>query len=122
MRVAVYGSSDWDNYSDLVRQVTLFIQEAVELEHEGITFVHTGKKGAENMITEYIGKTEKFLRQKKFKIKEELFRDKNKLADVKIAESGIDYAIIFSTRDKRTQICKQILGAYEIPFRLVEKD
>jgi len=120
MRVAVYGSQEWDNYSELVRQVTLFIQEAFQLEHDNITFIHTGKRGAENMITEYVGKTERFLRQKNFKLKEELIRNSGKLNDHAIIESGVDYAIIFNTKDKRTYGCKSLLDAYGIPYTMVE--
>jgi hypothetical protein len=120
MRIAIFGSNEWDNYTDIMRSMTVFIQEAAELGHTEVIFVHSGKRGAENMITEYIGKTEKFLRQKKFKIKEELFRDRSKITDVKIVESGIDFALVFSTGDGRTYRSKKLLEAYEIPFRLIE--
>jgi hypothetical protein len=120
MRVAVYGSHDWDNYGELVRQITLFIQEAVQLEHEKLTFVHAGKKGAENMITEYVGKTEKFLRQKNFRLKEELFRSGGKLNDHALVESGLDYALVFSTKDKRSYSCKGLLEAYNVPYLWIE--
>ena len=40
MRVGVFGSYDWDNYNEVIRQLTLFIQEAAQLEHENIVFVH----------------------------------------------------------------------------------
>jgi hypothetical protein len=120
MRVAVFGSKDWTDYPDLMRQLTIFIQDAVSLEHKEITLVHTGKQGAEDMVTEYIGKTEKFLRQKGFRLKEELFRGDKNLADLKIIESGIGYAILFSTKDKRTISCSKLLQAYEIPHKVVE--
>lgn len=122
MRVAVFGSNEWENYSDIVRNLTVFIQDSYELGHTEIIFVHSGKQGAENMITEYIGKTEKFLRQKKFKIKEELFRDRSKIADIKIIESGIEFGLVFSTRDSRTYKAKKALEAYNIPFRIIESD
>jgi hypothetical protein len=121
MNVGIYGSTDWTNYPELMRQLTLFIQEAHELEHGGINFVHSGKKGAENMISEYVGKTEKFLRQKNFKITETIHRsNKDSNTDIKIIESGLDYAILFSTKDKRTYSCKEILKIYEIPHRVIE--
>ena len=52
MKVGVFGSKDWNNYSDVMRNLTVFIQNAHELGHEGIVFVHSGSRGAENMITE----------------------------------------------------------------------
>jgi hypothetical protein len=120
MRVAVFGSKNWKNYPDLMRHLTILIQESAELGHDKIVFVHGGRLGAENMITEYVGKTEKFLRQKNFKIKEELFRDKTDLSDVRLIESGIDFALIFSTNDKRSFSCKKLLEAYNVPARILE--
>ena len=120
MRIAIFGSNEWDSYTDIMRSMTVFIQEAAELGHTEIVVVHGGKPGAEDMITEYIGKTEKFLRQKKFKLKEELFRDRSKISDIKIIESGIEFALVFSTGDGRTYRSKKALEAYNIPFRLIE--
>jgi hypothetical protein len=117
MRVAVFGSKDWKNYPDLMRYLTVLIQESAELGHDRLTFVHGGRHGAENMITEYVGKVEKMLRHNNFKIKEELFRDKSGFSDVKLIESGIEFALVFSTEDKRTLACKKILEAYEVPTR-----
>jgi len=73
MRVLVFGSKDYTNYNSLIREVTVLIDDRKHWfpEDTEYTFIHTGLKGAENMITEYIGKTERFLRQKGYKIKEE---------------------------------------------------
>ena len=120
MRVAVFGSYDWDSYNDFIRSMTVFIQDVHELGHDNVIFVHSGKTGAENMVTEYINKTEKFLRQKDFKVKEEFFRGRAKFANVEIIESGIDYALVFSTQDKRAVGCKKLLEAYNIPFAVYE--
>jgi len=120
MRVAVFGSYDWNSYPDFMRSITVFIQNAHELGHDNVIFVHTGKNGAENMVTEYVGKTQKFLKQKNFRIKEEFVKDKTGTDIVKIAESGVDYGIIFSTGDKRAKSCMQILSAYNIPYNTIE--
>lgn len=120
MRVGIFGSSEWDNYMDLVRSITVLIQESHELGHDNIVFVHSGKHGAENMLTEYIGKTQKFLKQKQFKIKEDLFRQRSKISDVNIIESGLDFAMVFSTNDRRTHSSKKLLDAYGIPYRIIE--
>ena len=121
MRVGIFGSKDWESYPDIIRNVTLFIQEAHEIGHDNIIFVHSGGPGAEQMITEYIGKTEKFLREKKFRIKEEISKKNAQvIKDVKIIESGIEYALIFSTGDKRTDACQRLLKEYNIPFQLAE--
>ena len=121
MRVAIFGSKDWSNYPDIIRSLTIFIQEAHEMGHDNIVFVHSGGRGAENMITEYIGKTQRFLKQKQFKIKEEVLRnDSQVLKDMAIIESGVEFALIFSTGCRRTLACKKILQEYNIPFRIVE--
>ena len=122
MKVGVFGSRDWESYPDIIRNLTLFIQNAHELGHEGILFVHSGSRGAENMITEYVGKTQKFLREKNFKLKEEVLRAENQVfKDMAVMESGLDFAIIFSTGCKRTGACKRILKEYAIPYQIVEK-
>lgn len=121
MRVGIFGSKDWSSYPDVIRSLTLFIQESHELGHDNIMFVHSGAKGAENMITEYIGKTQKFLRQKNFKIKEEILRaDVQIVRDMNVVESGLDFAIVFSTKCKRIGACQRVLKEYNIPFRVIE--
>ena len=121
MRVGVFGSKDWSSYPDIIRTLTLFIQEAHELGHDNIIFVHSGGGGAEQMLSEYIGKTEKFLREKKFKIKEEIMkRNAQVVKDIGVIESTLDYALVFSTGDKRIISCQRLLKEYQIPFKLTE--
>lgn len=121
MKVGVFGSKDWVDYPDLMRNMTVFIQDAHELGHDNIILVHTGINGAENMITEYIGKTEKFLRQKKFKLKEELIRGKSQIInDMNVVESGLEYSLVFSTGCNRTKSILKILKEYSIPYLLIE--
>jgi hypothetical protein len=122
MRVIVFGSKDWTDYNDLIRQVTLLIEDnkAYYPDDKEYTFVHKGMQGAENMITEYIGKTEKFLRQKGYKIKEELIRDKGSLSDINMIESGASIGIIFGDSPRNRQSIKlmEVLG---IPYRYFPK-
>jgi hypothetical protein len=123
MRVGILGSKDWENYSEVIRSLTVFIQEAHELGHDELILVHTGSKGAENMITEYVGKTKKFLREKGFKIKEEVAaRNSQIIKDMSVIDSDLQYALLFSTGDKRTISFKKILKEYGIPFRIIELD
>jgi hypothetical protein len=122
MRVLIFGSKDWTDYNDLIRQLTVLIDDRKHFYPEDIeyTFVHTGMRGAENMVTEYIGKTEKFLRQKGYKIKEELVRDKSPLADHSLIESMPDFALVFGTSE-RNRSCVKLLEAYGIPHRFVKE-
>lgn len=122
MRVVVFGSKDWTDYNDLIRQVTLLIEDnkAYYPDDKEYTFVHKGMPGAENMITEYIGKTEKFLRQKGYKIKEELIRDKGSLSDVSMIESYPNIGIVFGDSPRNKQSIK-LMEAMGVPYRYFPK-
>jgi hypothetical protein len=71
------------------------------------------------MITEYIGKTEKFLRQKGYKIKEELIRDKASFSDVTLIESVPDFALVFGD-SARNKSCVKLLEAINVPHRYIK--
>jgi len=118
MKVLVFGSKDWEDYNDLIRQVTLLIEDnkVYYPQDKEFLFVHKGLKGAENMITEYIGKTERFLAQKGYKIKEQLIRDKSPLADVAMIESEPSIALVFGECARNKQVIS-LLEAYNIPYR-----
>jgi hypothetical protein len=121
MRVIVFGSKDWSDYSELIRQLTVLIDDRKHWfpDDKEYIFVHTGMRGAENMITEYIGKTERFLRQKGYKIKEELVRDKSSFSDVTLIESMPDFALVFGESPRNKQ-CMSVLESYDIPFRYIK--
>jgi len=122
MRVIVFGSKDWEDYNDLIRQLTLLIEDNKHFypDDKEYVFVHKGLKGAENMVTEYIGKTEKFLRQKGYKIKEELVRDKSSFSDVTMIESDPSIALVFGDSSRNRQ-CLKLLEAMEVPYRFFSK-
>jgi len=122
MRVIVFGSKDWSDYNDLIRQLTVLIDDRKHFypEDTEYTFVHTGMRGAENMVTEYIGKTEKFLRQKGYKIKEEIIRDKSGLADHSLIEAMPDFALVFGD-SPRNRSCVKLLEAYAVPHRYIKE-
>lgn len=118
MRVLVFGSKEWKDYNDLIRQVTILIEDNRHHypDDQECIFIHKGLHGAENMITEYIGKTEKFLRQKGYKIKEEIIRDKSSYSDLTMIESEPNIALIFGD-SARNKTCKNLLEEYNIPYR-----
>jgi hypothetical protein len=120
-RIAVFGSRDWDNYPDVMRTLTVFIEDAKADGDNEVIFVHAPNRGADDMVTEYVGKVEKFLRQKDFRIKEQLIRKEGQaLTDLAIIESGITHAIIFTTGCRRTRTCDKLLVEYEIPTTIVK--
>ena len=118
MRVLIFGSKDYADYNSLIREITVLIDDRKHWnpDDKEYIFMHTGLKGAENMVTEYIGKTEKFLRQKGYKIKEELIRDKSSFSDVTLIESTPDFSLVFG-ESQRNRSCIKLLEAYGVPFR-----
>jgi hypothetical protein len=122
MRVLVFGSRNWTDYNDLIRQLTVLIDDRKHFypEDKEYVFIHTGMQGAENMVTEYIGKTEKFLRQKGYRIKEELVRNKSAISDVALIEDKPDFALVFGD-SKRNSSCLKLLEIYEIPYRHISQ-
>jgi UDP-N-acetylglucosamine:LPS N-acetylglucosamine transferase len=121
MRVLVFGSKNYKDYNELIRQITVLIDDRKHFypEDKQHVFIHGGSQGAENMVTEYIGKVEKFLRQKGFSIKEEIIRLRSSLDDVSIIEKGADFALIFGHSD-RNKSCQNLLDVYGIPYRYVD--
>lgn len=129
MRVLVSGSRNWVDYNEIMRKMTVTLDEWVSTnpEDKKITFVHSGSSPAENMITEYIGKVERLLRQKGYSIKEQLVRSR---IDESYSKSGslfdlanldIDKTVVF-IRDscKRTQSLANISSAMGIPTDIVK--
>ena len=126
MRVIVIGSKEWDNYSEIMRQVTLLLEDVKYYEDNNLTLVHAASKGAEDMVTEYVGKVDKFLKQKGDFIREEIFRNSREtpksVNDYNMIEYGADYALIFKAGDdKRTFYCKKLLEEFNIPYREINK-
>ena len=120
MRVLVFGAKDFHDYNELIRQITVLLDDRKHFypEDKEYVFVHTGMRGAENMVTEYIGKTEKYLRQKGYRIKEELVRDTSSYSDVTLIESVPDFALVFGNSD-RNKSCIKLMDAYGIPDRFI---
>lgn len=128
MRVAVAGSKNWSNYNELIRQLTLIIEDHARenSDDKHIVFVHTGSAGAENMVTEYCGKVYGYLRQKGYHVKDQVFRPKGVNGkvinrDVELLESDIDRAIVFmAASSNRVSAFARLADAYDIPTTIVK--
>ena len=129
MKIMVVGSKNWVDYNEVMRVMTVTIDRWVSTNPEDkvITFVHSGSVGAENMVTEYIGKVEKFMRQKDYHIKEKLYSRSNYgnpgllARDYDILTSGVDKAIVFiRDRCKRSESFINMAKADNIPVELVK--
>lgn len=128
MRVLVGGSRNWVDYNEIIRKMTVILDEWVSTnpEDKKITFVHTASSPAENMVTEYIGKVERLIKQKGYSIDEYLFRpkkpsDSSTVQMYDLASLNIDKAVFF-IRDscKKTQSLANISSAMEIPTDIVK--
>lgn len=128
MRILVGGSRNWVDYNEIMRKMTVILDQWVSTNpsDKKITFVHTASSPAENMVTEYIGKVERLLKQKGYSIDEQLFRPK-KVSDTSavqmydLASLDIDKALFF-IRDscKKTYSLANISSAMEIPTEIVK--
>lgn len=129
MRVLVAGSRNWVDYNEIMRKMTVILDEWVSSNpsNKSITFVHTASSPAENMITEYIGKVEKLIRQKGFSIDEQLVRPnrgeqwQGRLSIDDISNLHVDKSVMF-IRDscKKTQNIASITSAMGIPTDIVK--
>lgn len=126
MNVMVVGSKDWNDYPDLVRAMTILIEDwkHARPEETKLVFIHSGSSGAENMLTEWVGKIEGFMRQKGISVKEQLYRidkSKNGLSDFEVLESQPEMLIVFQKNAcKRAESCAKIAQEYNIPTRVIE--
>lgn len=123
MRVLVFGSRDWTDYSQVMRSMAVLLEDLKYSEEptKRLTVVHSGTPGAEDMVTEFICKVDKLLRQNKVYVKEELYRA-NPTNTYNIIEKGADSAIVFTTKtDKRTKYCIQMLKEFEIPTKIINQ-
>lgn len=128
MKIIIVGSKNWVDYNEIMRVITVNIDRWVSTnpEDKRITFIHTGRVGAENMVTEYIGKVEKFMRQKGYHINEKLYggpsnNPSNIARDYDMINSGADKAIVFiRDRCKRSESFIKLANANGIPVELVK--
>ena len=121
MKALVFGSKDWSDYMEFIRQMTLLLEDNKHYypDDKEYIFVHKGLKGAENMVTEYIGKVEKMIRSNGYKIKEEIIRDKSSYSDVTMIESTPSIALVFGDCPRNRQ-CIKLLEAMGIPYRYIK--
>jgi hypothetical protein len=124
MKVIVIGSKDWSDYGSIMRNMTIFLEDIRYDETiNNVTFVHTGSRGAENMLTEYVGKVDKFLRQKGITLRENILKPSKSsdkfINDYKIMENGADFALVFMTKnDKKMLSMIKLLEEFGIPTRI----
>lgn len=128
MRVLIAGSRNWVDYNEIMRKMTVVLDEWVSSNSDNqIVFVHTALSPAENMVTEYIGKVERLIKQKGYSIKEEIARTRGNyswqsgLSVDEISNLKVDKAIMF-IRDscKKTQNIANITSAMGIPTEIVK--
>ena len=129
MRVLIAGSRNWVDYNEIMRKMTVILDEWVSSNPSDrkITFVHTASSPAENMITEYIGKVEKLVSQKGYSISEQLCKPgrgeqwQGRVSIDDVSKMKVDKAIMF-IRDscKKTHNIANITSAMGIPTDIVK--
>lgn len=129
MRVFIAGSRNWVDYNEIMRKMTVVLDEWVSSNpsDKKITFIHTASSPAENMITEYIGKVEKLIKQKGYAIDEQLLRPKlgeqwqGRVSVDDISSLSLDRAVMF-IRDscKKTHNIANITSAMGIKTDIVK--
>lgn len=119
MKIAVLGSREWLDYPTLIRKLTIEIEDWIRMypEDTSLLFLHTGARGAETMVTEYVGKIETLAKQNGRKISDRVIYSQSSDRDRELVESNqVDKAIIFAKRDcKRSQRFAKIAEGLGIP-------
>jgi hypothetical protein len=126
MKIVVVGSRSWKDYNYLMRKLTIIIEDwAKSNDEEPLIFIHQAQSGAEDMVTEYIGKTEKFLKQKGLVVRERVFprSDNQTSRDYEMLSSGVDEVIIFLSKNpcKRSASFAKIAEAHEIKTTVIKE-
>ena len=120
MKVLVFGNKEWSDYNEFMRQMTVLLDDRKHWnpDDKEYIFIHQGGIGAENMVTEYVGKVHKLLKSNGYKIKEELIRDRSEGIEESLILSDIDFALVFG-KSYRTNKCVAYLELYGIPYRFI---
>jgi hypothetical protein len=130
MKVIVVGSKDWEDYPTLSRKMAVLMEDWVyqNPEDKTLTVVHAGNRGAENMVTEFIGKVERLVKQNGYSIKEKVYSIKTFTGnnpmiarDGKMLEDGADMVLVFQRGEcKRSQALSKLSEAYGIKTEVVK--
>lgn len=120
MKIGIVGSTDWDNYPMLMRKLAIEIEDwrLANPEDNKLVIVHSGaRNGVEDMVSEYVGKVEGFLKQKGVTITERVRSSKinpsNHSSD--LLEEGLDKLIVF----KKGNCSRNLLTIKAAEFRAI---
>lgn len=126
MKIGVIGSRSWEDYQTLIRKLTVEIEDwkLANPEDNRIMFIHYGNSGAENMVTEYVGKVEDYMRQKRVFVNDKIFRfySKDQFAkDFELINSDIDKLLIFAKEPcARSKNAATIAETLEVPYTYIK--
>lgn len=124
MNIAVVGSVDWEDYPTLMRKLVIEIEDWTHLhpEDDRLVFIHGGSRGAEDMVTEFVGKVSALAKQKNKIITDKVFRSKTSNKYEELAMSDIDKAIVFQKNHcKKTSVFANIVQEIGIPLVIVKE-
>ena len=123
MKIAVVGSREWEDYNTLIRKLSIEIEDWIRFypDDNKLIFVHGGARGAENMVTEFVGKIQSLAKQNKKTITDKVFYSESSDRYAEIAMSDIDRAVIFQKIPcGKTTKFANIVQEMEIPTVIVK--
>lgn len=127
MKIGVIGSKGWEDYQTLIRKLTVEIEDwrIANPDENKIYFIHQGVTISENMVTEYVGKVEDFMRQKKIFVKDKIFRVPSRrdqfARDFEFINSDIDRLIIFAKEPcARSKNAATMAETLEVPYTYIK--
>lgn len=127
VKIGVIGSKGWEDYQTLIRKLTVEIEDwkINNPDENKIAFIHQGTTASENMVTEYVGKIEDFMRQKKVIVSDKIFRVPSKrdqfAKDFELINSDIDRLIIFAKEPcARSRNAATIAETLNVPYTYIK--
>jgi hypothetical protein len=132
MKIIVIGSKNWTNYEELMRKMTVVVYDWVRSNPEDkvLTVLHTGSRGAEDMISDYVIRIRKLSKQNGYTIKEKIYSIKNYPEEFgfmdrdrdMIENGGAEKALVFIKDScKRSTGFAKLASAYGIETEIIRE-
>lgn len=96
MKILVYGSDNFDNYSTFMRALVLAIKDNIHNDDTKVEVLSAGPHKVNNFTAEFINVTEDYFKQ--MKVKTKFTRVKRSDVTQNFEEYGIDHVISFNSK------------------------
>lgn len=132
MNIIVIGSKNWTNYDEIMRKMTVVIYDWVKSnpDDKTLTILHTGSRGAEDMISDYVLRVKKLSKQNGYTVKEKIYSIKNYSQEFgfldrdkdMIENGGATKALVFIKDScKRSTSFAKLASAYGIETEIIRE-